>query len=99
MNIDVNKLKDVFSYHPPDAERAKKHSEWNTLVVDFVVKASEYIESPNDYTVFLRQMQEIRMLGNQTITNKAIGLNYRDIFVSDAACASGDESNPSAPKQ
>jgi hypothetical protein len=81
MKIDIEKLKDVFSYHSPDKERAKKHSEWNDLVVEFVVKASDYIDTPSDFTVFLRQMQEIRMLGNQTITNQSIGLNYKDIFI------------------
>lgn len=81
MKINAEKLNDVFSYHPPDEERAKKHAEWNQLVINFVTESAEYIESPADYTVFLRQMQVIRMLGNQTICNQSIGLNYRDIFV------------------
>jgi hypothetical protein len=81
MNINTDKLRDVFSYHPPDQERAKKHAEWNELVVNFVLEASKYIESPSDYIAFLRKAQEVRMLGNQTITNKAIGLNYQDIFI------------------
>jgi hypothetical protein len=43
-------------------------------------------------------MQEIRMLGNQTITNKAIGLNYRDIFIQDTASTNGQDSErKSAP--
>lgn len=80
MQIDIDKLKDVFSYHPPDTERAKKHSGWNDLVVDFVVASAEYIQNEEDYLLFLNKMQQIRMLGNQTITNQSLGLNYRDIF-------------------
>lgn len=82
--IDLDKLEDLFSYHNPENNEVRKaeHSKMNEICANFGVEIAKIIGSkPDELTNILRQIQMIRMLGNQAITFKHENIDYRDIFV------------------
>lgn len=81
MKIDRLKLRDLFSYHPPvDEDRKKAHEVVNTASEDFAIALSEVIDDPAELTTLLRKIQEVRMLANQAIAFKSVGIGYRGIY-------------------
>lgn len=84
MRIDRLKVRDLFSYHPPvDEARKRAHEVVNTASEDFAIALSEVIEDPSELTAILKKIQEVRMLANQAIAFKSVGINYRGIYKDD----------------
>lgn len=81
MKIDRSKLRDLFSYPPPvDEVRKREHEIVNTASEDFAIVLSEVIQDPAELTTILRKIQEVRMLANQAIAFKSVGISYRGIY-------------------
>ncbi len=79
--VNKEKLKNLFSYHPPvNKERQKKHEDVNKYCAEFAVSLADIISSPAELTVLLRKVQEIRMLANQAIVYEDANISYQDIF-------------------
>ena len=84
VNINLEKLRDLFSYHPPvDSDRELKHEAINEAAVDFALAIAEVIDNPAELTTILRKIQEVRMLANQAIVLDSENLSYRGIFEDD----------------
>lgn len=83
MNIDTKKLNQVFSSRALTPDCAQSQIEWNGLVTEFVMNAANVFENKGDFVVFMRKMQEIKAIGNQSIANQSNGAELRQVFVDD----------------
>jgi hypothetical protein len=65
-------LQEQFKYHPPDAERAKKHEQINKYALLFAEIVAENIENPDTVQNIINQIQVARMLANQALTYESL---------------------------
>ena len=80
--IDLEKLKDLFSYHTSERneKRTNDHMKVNEMCQKFAINLSSVIENKEDLINLLMELQKLRMLTNQSVVNKYLSINYRSIF-------------------
>jgi len=77
MQIDKEKLADLYSYHPPvEPGRKEKHEKANQAAINFAVSVAELIDDPTDLMDILRKIQEARMLVNSSIALTSACVSY-----------------------
>lgn len=82
-NEFLQKLEDLFSYHPPknDAEQ-ELHTLVNEASIAYAKALAGVTSNPAELTTILREIQKVRMLANAAVCYERVGITYRDLFSS-----------------